>query len=109
MLEPFMPFDTVTAERVFNAVLQDSHITDADLIFADVRTPNVAYTRHKICWILHFHYDYSMGDIGKFMERDRSTIYNSLMRINQLLLAKDEKSQRIAQHLRDFVEDLKDG
>ncbi len=75
---------------------------DPDDILAFDRSKSIARARHAVCYVLRKRFDLSYPEIGEIMNRDHSTIMNSVQRADDLMMS-NEAFEKATSHALDLV------
>jgi chromosomal replication initiation ATPase DnaA len=81
--------------EVLSMVYLDHHMIQVSEIKKQDRSAFIRDHRHVLCYILIKHYDFTTVELGKFLNRDHSTILSSISRVESLQKVHPEWRLRI--------------
>ena len=92
----------IDGTKIVNAAAEKYGIA-ADEILGKKRTKEIAWPRHMSVYVMRKLTDMSLNDIGKFFNRDHSTIITSIEKIEK----ESEENSSVAKEIQDLIDIVK--
>ncbi|MBX3044873.1 MAG: hypothetical protein KF896_14265 [Ignavibacteriae bacterium] len=77
--------DVMSVDKILDKLMKNNNIDSIEKLHLDDRRRQTSDIRHLTCYFLKHNVGLSESQISKLMKRDRSTIYSSIKRAEELI------------------------